>query len=170
MHLHNMCPNGQCLGLHVRVPAGSQVLKAFQATIAFDATQGKGILASQLPLPLLPSNAQYIYHDNMCFDWGTFGWALKSTALDVGSYKYIVFMNSSIRGPHLPAYWPVCPVAALLTMTFAMSSPWPSAFQALLCPSLSGLVPVSALTNGLSSQGYALLLANSLDQQAGCTI
>ena len=69
--------------------------------------QGKGILPSQLPLPDLPSNAQYIFHENICFDWGTFGWALKSTALDVGSYKFIVFMNSSIRGPHLPAYWPV---------------------------------------------------------------
>ncbi|KAA6422349.1 MAG: hypothetical protein FRX49_07819, partial [Trebouxia sp. A1-2] len=68
--------------------------------------EGKGILPSQLPLPDLPSNAQYIFHENICFDWGTFGWALKSTALDVGSYKFIVFMNSSIRGPYLPAYWP----------------------------------------------------------------
>ncbi len=73
--------------------------------------QGKGILPSQLPLPDLPSNGQYIFHENICFDWGTFGWALKSTALDVGSYKFIVFMNSSIRGPHLPAYWPVCLLA-----------------------------------------------------------
>ena len=70
--------------------------------------QGKGILPSQSPLPDLPGNAQYVFHDNLCFDWGTFGWALSSTVHDVGSYKYIVFMNSSTRGPHLPAYWPVC--------------------------------------------------------------
>ena len=70
--------------------------------------QGKGILPSQLPLPELPSNAQYTYHENMCYDWGTFGWALSSAVQDVSKYKFIVFMNSSIRGPHLPAYWPVC--------------------------------------------------------------
>lgn len=69
--------------------------------------QGKGILQSQQRLPDLPSNAQYVYHDNVCYDWGTFGWALANSVLDVSNYKYLVFMNSSIRGPHLPAYWPV---------------------------------------------------------------
>lgn len=69
--------------------------------------QGDKIRPSDRPLPDLPSNAQYIFHDNVCFDWGTFGWALSSTVLDVSSYTYIVFMNSSVRGPHLPVYWPV---------------------------------------------------------------
>ena len=69
--------------------------------------QGKGILQSQRPLPSLPSNARYVYHDNVCYDWGTFGFALDNSVPDVAIYKYIVFMNSSIRGPHLPAYWPV---------------------------------------------------------------
>lgn len=69
--------------------------------------QGKGILPSQRPLPSLPGNARYVYHDNVCYDWGTFGFALGNSVPDVAIYKYIVFMNSSIRGPHLPAYWPV---------------------------------------------------------------
>ncbi|KAL3163355.1 hypothetical protein ABBQ32_009744 [Trebouxia sp. C0010 RCD-2024] len=68
--------------------------------------QGDNIRPSERPLPDLPRNAQYIFHDNLCFDWGTFGWALGSTVLDVSSYTYIVFMNSSVRGPHLPVYWP----------------------------------------------------------------
>lgn len=68
---------------------------------------GEKIRPSQKPLPDLPSNAQYIFHDNLCYDWGTFGWALTSSVVDVSSYSYIIFMNSSVRGPHLPAYWPV---------------------------------------------------------------
>ena len=85
--------------------------------------QGKGILPSQVPLPDLPSNARYIFHDNVCYDWGTFGWALSSAVADVSSYKFIVFMNSSIRGPHLPAYWPVCssPVERWYCSTLHMS-------------------------------------------------
>ena len=69
--------------------------------------QGKKIRPSQKPLPDLPSNAQYVFHDNLCYDWGTFGWALSSAVSDISSYSYFVFLNSSVRGPHLPAYWPV---------------------------------------------------------------
>ena len=55
----------------------------------------------------LPSNARFVYHENRCFDWGTFGWAIKSGIQDTSAYKYIIFMNSSVRGPFLPPYWPV---------------------------------------------------------------
>ena len=36
-------------------------------------------------------------------------WALNATTglVDVTSYKYFIFVDSSVRGPFLPAYWPV---------------------------------------------------------------
>ena len=44
---------------------------------------------------------------NTCFDWGTFGGALRSGQVEAARYRYIVMVNSSVRGPFLPAYWPV---------------------------------------------------------------
>ena len=105
--------------------------------------QGDKLLPFQKHLPSLPSNAQYMFHDNMCFDWGTFGWVLSSTTLDVSIYNYIVFMNSSVRGPFLPAYWPVSlpnisirPVAALSPLKFYLSTTSLStnAYAAILLP------------------------------------
>ncbi len=69
--------------------------------------QGHGILPSQKLLPTLPQNARYAFHENTCFDWGTFRWVMNQTISNLASYKYIIFMNSSVRGPHLPVYWPV---------------------------------------------------------------
>jgi hypothetical protein len=63
-------------------------------------------------LPPLPSNGRYIYHANECFDWGTFGWGIKSQKVDVDQYKYFIFMNSSVRGPYLPTYVKVGSAAA----------------------------------------------------------
>jgi len=60
-----------------------------------------------LSLPRLPSNARYVQHKNVCFDWGTFGWALFNLNLDISKYKYYIFMNTSVRGPYLPTYWEV---------------------------------------------------------------
>ncbi|KAK9816513.1 hypothetical protein WJX72_001363 [[Myrmecia] bisecta] len=57
-------------------------------------------------LPPLPSNAQYMYHANECYDWGTFGWAIKTGKVDTAKYTFIIFMNSSTRGPILAPYWP----------------------------------------------------------------
>ena len=48
------------------------------------------------------NNAWYIRHRNKCFDFGTFGYAMNK--LDRRKYKYFIFMNSSVRGPFLPAY------------------------------------------------------------------
>ena len=57
-------------------------------------------------LPSLPPNAHYIQHENECFDFGTFGWFLSSTLIDITKYKYFILMNASIRGPYLTAYFP----------------------------------------------------------------
>ncbi len=58
-------------------------------------------------LPQLPRNARYVFHENRCYDWGTFGWAMTERKVDTSRYIYIIFMNSSVRGPFLPAHWPV---------------------------------------------------------------
>ncbi len=38
-------------------------------------------------LPLLPSNARYVYHANECYDWGTAGWLLQSNLVQVSKYR-----------------------------------------------------------------------------------
>ena len=58
-------------------------------------------------LPELPSNARYVYHENKCYDWGTIGWAVQNRKVDTSLYRYIIFMNSSVRGPFLPPSFPV---------------------------------------------------------------
>ena len=55
-------------------------------------------------MPELPSNAKYLHHNNECFDWGTFGWAIHQEDVQVADYKYFIFLNSSVRGPFLPPY------------------------------------------------------------------
>lgn len=58
-------------------------------------------------LPSLPRHARYVHHNNSCYDWGTYGWALEAEIVDTSVYAYIVLINSSVRGPFLPPYWPV---------------------------------------------------------------
>ena len=48
-----------------------------------------------------------MFHENRCYDWGTFGWAIAEGKVDTAKYRAFVFMNSSVRGPFLPAYFPV---------------------------------------------------------------
>ena len=55
-------------------------------------------------LPQLPSNAWYEFHDNVCFDYGTIGWLMRSSRVDTSKYKFFIMMNSSSRGPFMPAY------------------------------------------------------------------
>ena len=55
------------------------------------------------PLPDLPSNARYLRHENACYDIGTVGWVLEKH-INVQFFKYYVWLNSSVRGPFLPAY------------------------------------------------------------------
>jgi hypothetical protein len=54
----------------------------------------------------LPPNARYVTHRNECYDWGTLGWLLTTKQVDTSKYEYILFINSSVRGPYLPSYWP----------------------------------------------------------------
>ncbi|KDD73356.1 hypothetical protein H632_c2260p0, partial [Helicosporidium sp. ATCC 50920] len=56
-------------------------------------------------LPALPPNVRVLKHPNSCFDWGTFGW-VSTSQVDVSGYQYLVLLNSSVRGPFVPAYWP----------------------------------------------------------------
>lgn len=57
-------------------------------------------------LPLLPRNGRYLYHENDCFDWGSFGWAIREGHIEPERYRYVIVVNSSVRGPFLPSYWP----------------------------------------------------------------
>jgi hypothetical protein len=38
---------------------------------------------------------------------GTYGWLFRTQNVSVDAYRYFVFINSSVRGPFLPAHWPV---------------------------------------------------------------
>lgn len=62
----------------------------------------------EVELPELPPNARYLHHPNQCYDWGTFGWVLKTEDIDTTAYKHFIFLNSSVRGPFLPPYLQVC--------------------------------------------------------------
>jgi hypothetical protein len=56
-------------------------------------------------LPDLPAHAAYLRHKNECYDWGSYGWVLLQTGLvNIAKYRYFFFVNSSVRGPFLPAY------------------------------------------------------------------
>ena len=60
-------------------------------------------------LPPLPSNARYVLHQNQCMDLGTVGWLLRLPAthpdyVDTARYRYFVLINTSVRGPLLPAF------------------------------------------------------------------
>lgn len=56
-------------------------------------------------LPPLPPHARYLFHENVCYDWGTFGWLLmESGHVDYRRYRYFFFINSSVRGPYMPPY------------------------------------------------------------------
>ena len=64
-------------------------------------------------LPELPPNARYVFHENRCYDWGTIGWAIQEGKVATAQYRHIIFMNSSVRGPFLPGYFPVSLLARL---------------------------------------------------------
>ena len=40
--------------------------------------------------PLLSSNARYVHHANECFDWGSFGWFLRSNWSLAARYQWYV--------------------------------------------------------------------------------
>lgn len=62
-------------------------------------------LPQKAKLPDLPSHAAYVRHQNECYDWGSYGWLLLQTGfVNIAKYRYFFFVNSSVRGPFLPAY------------------------------------------------------------------
>lgn len=67
--------------------------------------EGEGV-EDTYDLPSTPPNVRFVRHANECFDWGTFGWALEHKLVDIRKYKYFIMLNSSVRGPFLPPYWP----------------------------------------------------------------
>jgi hypothetical protein len=72
--------------------------------------QTRNVSMNSTRLPYLPLNAWYIQHENKCFDIGTIGWFLRThftpnSRRNIKSYKYFIFLNSSIRGPFFPLYY-----------------------------------------------------------------
>lgn len=66
------------------------------------------IINTNGPPPQLPTlhgiRAKYLLHENECFDWGAFGWAIRNGFVRVTKYTHFVFVNSSVRGPFVPTY------------------------------------------------------------------
>lgn len=59
--------------------------------------------ATNFALPELPGNARYLRHENVCYDWGSYGWAIDRVD-GWTRYRRYFFVNSSVRGPFVPAY------------------------------------------------------------------
>ncbi len=57
-----------------------------------------------IELPEAPPNVRFEFHPNGCYDWGTIGWLLLNRPVNLWKYKYYIFLNSSVRGPYIPAY------------------------------------------------------------------
>ena len=57
-----------------------------------------------IELPEAPPNVRFEFHPNGCYDWGTIGWLLQNRPVNLWKYKYFIFLNSSVRGPYIPAY------------------------------------------------------------------
>jgi len=57
-----------------------------------------------IELPEAPPNVRFEFHPNGCYDWGTIGWLLQNRPVNLWKYKYYIFLNSSVRGPFIPAY------------------------------------------------------------------
>jgi hypothetical protein len=58
-----------------------------------------------VPIPKA-RNIRVIPRDNSCYDLGAWGAVLQTPGLVIENYKYFVFINSSVRGPFLPAWAP----------------------------------------------------------------
>lgn len=51
-------------------------------------------------------NVLVIRRENTCYDFGSWGIGLQNLEQKLHTYKYFVFLNSSVRGPFLPIYFP----------------------------------------------------------------
>jgi len=81
------------------------VRNSHEADYYFILQQINNITFNETKLPLLPSNAHYIQHENKCYDIGTIGWFLSRGIIDRTKYKYFIFLNSSVRGPFIVSYY-----------------------------------------------------------------
>jgi hypothetical protein len=81
------------------------VRQSHQADYYFILQQINNTVFDGTKLPILPSNAHYIQHENKCFDIGTIGWFLSSGIIDKSRYKYFIFLNSSVRGLFIVSYY-----------------------------------------------------------------
>ena len=81
------------------------VRSSHNADYYFILQQVNGLVLDEKTLPTLPSNAHYIQHENKYFDLGTIGWLLSNEKINKTKYKYFVFVNSSVRGPFIVAYY-----------------------------------------------------------------
>ncbi|KAK9826482.1 hypothetical protein WJX81_003889 [Elliptochloris bilobata] len=61
------------------------------------------VLATALESEVVQDNVRFLSHLNVCYDWGTFGWVVRSKII-TSAYKYFIMLNSSVRGPFLPPY------------------------------------------------------------------
>lgn len=59
-------------------------------------------------LAKLPEQTTVLIHANECYDTGAVGWALKQpeVASKLDDCTYFIVLNSSVRGPFLPPYFP----------------------------------------------------------------
>ncbi|KAM3578088.1 hypothetical protein VYU27_000186 [Nannochloropsis oceanica] len=80
----------------------------------------------------LPSNVMVVRRGNTCYDGGTAGEVL--AGMDIKPYQFFFFINSSVRGPFLPSYFPQSTGGGLGAASSVHSSArrWTTAFTDLL--------------------------------------
>lgn len=80
----------------------------------------------------LPANVRIVRRGNTCYDGGTAGEVLAD--IDIKPYHFFFIMNSSVRGPFLPSYFPQSTGGGLgeASSLNAASRSWTTAFTDML--------------------------------------
>ena len=79
--------------------------------------------AVEAALSFAHGSVTIIAHENSCYDWGTFGWALKRPEANKRPYKFWLLVNSSVRGPFVHPASTSAAVAAAAAFSSSSSSP-----------------------------------------------
>ena len=74
---------------------------------------------SAINLTGLPLNVQVVRRGNACYDGGTAGEVLAN--MDIRAYRFFFIMNSSVRGPFLPAYFSQSQGSGIIRWTTAFT-------------------------------------------------